>query len=71
MLIILEQIFILFVFAFSGFVLCKSRVVNSSHSQILSKLLVYVFFPCNIFKTFASNFRCEYLLGNYKTVMVL
>ena len=69
MLIILEQVFILFVFAVSGYVLCKSGVVNSSHSQILSKLLVYVFLPCNIFKTFASNFTCEYLSGNYKTVL--
>lgn len=69
MLIILEQVFILFVFAAAGYVLCKSGVVNSGHSQILSKLLVYVFLPCNIFKTFASNFTYDYLSRHYKLVL--
>lgn len=69
MLIILEQVFILFIFAAAGYALCKCGVVNSGHSQILSKLLVYVFLPCNIFKTFASNFTREYLSGNYETVL--
>jgi len=69
MLIIFEQVFILFIFAAVGYALCKCNMVNSGHSQILSKLLVYVFLPCNIFKTFAANFTHRYISEKYEIVI--
>ena len=59
---IFGQVLILFAFAVVGFSLAKGGLVNPSHAGVLSKLLVYVFLPCNVFKTFATNFN---LLNNF------
>ncbi len=66
MLIIFQQVFILFLFAASGYVLSKSKIIDSCQSQILSKLLVYLFLPCNIIKTFSTNFTLAYIAGNFE-----
>lgn len=66
MLIVFQQVFILFLFTASGYVLAKRKIVDSSQSQILSKLLVYLFLPCNIFKTFSLNFTVVYIAGNFE-----
>ncbi len=69
MIIIFKQVIILFLFAVVGYTLCKSNIVRSEHSQILSKLLVYVFLPCNIIKTYSSNFKPKYVIDNYKIIV--
>lgn len=66
--VIFEQVFILFVFAAVGYLLSFFKVVKSEHSKLLSSLLVYVFLPCNIFKTFLTNFNIDYLKQNYVMV---
>ena len=66
---VFEQVFILFVFAVIGYVLSKTKVVKNEHSKILSKLLVYVFLPSNIFKTFAANCNPEYFSKNYVLII--
>lgn len=65
MVTIFEQVFILFIFVAAGFLLGKCNIVNPGHSKILSSILVYVFLPCNIFRTFATNFTLTYVAGNY------
>lgn len=65
MAVVFEQVFILFVFALVGYILSKTGLVNASHAKLLSTLLVYVFLPCNVFKTFASNCNPAYLLDKY------
>ena len=69
MVIVFEQVIVLFLFAVAGYALCKFNIVNSGHSQILSKLLVYIFLPCNIIKTFASNFKQQYVIANYRIII--
>jgi len=69
MITVFEQVFTLFLFAAAGYALSKSGVVNPSHSKLLSTLLVYVFLPCNIFRTFAANCTAAYLTDNYHTVL--
>lgn len=64
------QVFILFAFAAVGFILAKLSLVKPEHSGILSKLIVYVFFPCNVFKTFATSFDLEYIKDNYALLVV-
>ncbi|MBE6767573.1 MAG: hypothetical protein E7549_01525 [Ruminococcaceae bacterium] len=61
MIVVFEQVLVLFLFAAAGFVLTRSGVVNGEHGGLLSKLLVYVFLPCNVFKTFSARFTVEYL----------
>ena len=67
--IIFEQVFILFVFVAVGFILGKRNIVKPEHSKILSSILVYMFLPCNIFKTFSTNFTTSYIASHY--VMLL
>ncbi|MBQ3124573.1 MAG: AEC family transporter [Clostridia bacterium] len=68
--IVFEQVLILFIFVTIGFVLGRTKLVNSEHSQMLSKLLVYVFLPCNNIKAFSSNCTPKYLSENYVLVII-
>ena len=70
MWIIFSQVLILFIFTATGFVLGKTRIAKEAHSQILSSLLVYVFLPCNIFKSFSRNFTIQYITSSYKIILV-
>lgn len=69
MIVIFEQVFILFLFAAAGYALSKAGVVDPAHSRLLSTLLVYVFLPCNIFRSFSANCTIPYLRENYRTVL--
>lgn len=62
---IFGQVFILIAFAAVGFGLAKGGIVNPSHAGILSKLLVFIFLPSNVFKTFATNFNLIYIKTNW------
>lgn len=70
MLIILEQVAILFIFAIAGYILSRGKIVKSEQAQILSNLLVYVFLPANIIKTFAKNCTIEYICQRYNILTV-
>ena len=61
MIVVFEQVLVLFLFAAVGFVLTRCGVTDGAHGGLLSKLLVYVFLPCNVFKTFATRFTVAYL----------
>lgn len=61
MTVVFEQVLVLFLFAAAGFVLTRCGVVEGEHGGLLSKLLVFVFLPCNVFKTFATRFTVTYL----------
>ena len=65
MLTVFGQVFGLIIFSLVGYLLSKCKIVNPSHSVILSKLLVWVFLPCNIFGTFAKNCTPKYISENY------
>lgn len=69
MIVVFEQVVTLFLFAAAGYALSKTGVVNPGHSKLLSTLLVYVFLPCNIFRTFSANCTALYLRENYRTVL--
>ena len=67
---IFEQVLILIVFCLTGFVLCKTKLLNAEHSKPLSVLLVYVFFPCMSFNTFSSQFTVGYLAEKGALILV-
>lgn len=70
MSIIFSQVIMLFVFIAIGFVLGKTKISKNEHSQILSSLLVYIFLPCNIFKTFSKNFTVTYIIEGYQQLIL-
>ncbi|MEE1042562.1 MAG: AEC family transporter [Clostridia bacterium] len=69
MLVLFEQVFILFIFSAMGYFLCKRSLVSFENSKILSSLLVYVFLPFNTFRTFANNFTVEYISQKYNMIL--
>ena len=69
MTVIFEQVLMLFIFIIIGYILSVSGIVNSEHSAIISKLLVYVFLPANIVKTFIRNCTVTYITQNYSLII--
>lgn len=67
---IFEQIIILLVFVAAGFTVGKIGLVKPEHSKVLSTLLVYVFLPCNIIKTFTERFNIEFLSANWQDIAI-
>ncbi len=65
MFTVFTQIFILLLFVAGGFTLGKTRLVGAGESKVLSTLLVYVFLPCNIIKTFSTHFNIGYISENW------
>lgn len=70
MLEVFIQVGILFAFMAIGFALTKIDLIKTEHSKILSTLVVYVFLPCNIFKTYAANFTVAYISEKYLLLLV-
>ena len=60
MKLIFNQLFILYVFLIAGFIIGKIKKGTVEHSSILSVLLVNIFLPFKVFKTFANNFSVSY-----------
>lgn len=58
------------VFIVIGYGLSKAKIVKAENSKILSELLVYVFLPCNVFKTFASQCTFDYIREKYSLMCV-
>ena len=65
MLIVMEQVLLLILFAAVGYILCKTGKVNSQHTKLLSALHVYVFLPCTVVNTYAKNFTIPYIREKY------
>lgn len=70
MTVIFEQILLMFIFIFCGWVLGKSGVVKTEHSKILSALCVYLFLPANSIKAFSDSFSIENIT-NYYPLMII
>lgn len=70
MSVVFHQVLVLFIFIALGFALSKFKILNHEHTKMLSSLLVYIFLPCNIFKTFSSRCTVDYLSNNYNILIV-
>lgn len=65
MKIVFEQLSILYIFLFAGWLIGKYKKEKASHSDILSVLLFNIFLPCKLFNTFANNFSASFFAENY------
>ena len=61
MIIILEQMALLFLFMCLGFYFGKRKIINHEHSKLISVLCVNLFMPCKVFGAFYNNFNKSYL----------
>ena len=60
-----QQVAILACFMLVGWVLSKKHIVKTEHTELLSKLMVWVFFPCKLFSGFSSYFTVAYLADTW------
>ena len=65
-----EQLFVLCLFIFLGWVLGKLKKDAAAKSNVLSFLLVNLFFPCKLFLNYANNFTVSYIQRNYMTLFI-
>ena len=69
MTIILRQLVYLYAFLFLGWLFGKLKKDLTSHTGLLSFLLVNLFLPAKVFGTFQKNFTTTYVTQNYITVL--
>lgn len=67
---ILTQLFNLYLFLFLGWFFGKRKPKNAEQTGVLSYLLVNLFLPCKVFRSFATNFTVEYLETNWKMPVI-
>ncbi len=70
MTIILQQLFVLYIFIFLGWLFGKLSPKQNQHTGILSFLLVNLLLPCKVFSTFSKNFTVSYITENSKTIFI-
>lgn len=70
MTVVFGQVLVLFIFALVGYALSRTGRVKSEYAGILSAILVNVFFPCKVFRSFASNISVQTLTERYPSILV-
>ncbi len=70
MFVTFSQVLILLIFIAVGFTLGKTKIVQDAHTKSISGLLVYALLTCNVFKTFSERFTPEYVVTNYRLLLI-
>jgi len=70
MITVVNNVAILILFAFIGWLLCKGKVLSKENAKTLSVLEVWLFLPCKMFKSFSSNFTMQYVSEKYTLFIV-
>ena len=65
-----RQLLVLYIFIFLGWLLGKLKKGAAEKSNLLSYLLVNLFFPCKLFLNYADHFTVSYLQNNYMTLFL-
>ena len=69
MVLVFEQLFILYIFLFAGWLIGKIKKDKAPHADILSVLLVNLLLPCKVFNTFSKNFTVSYFKEKYSLLI--
>ena len=67
---ILEQLLVLYIFIFLGWLFGRMKPETSNQSKVISFLLVNLFLPSKVFLNFSQNFTVSYFAENYITVFI-
>jgi len=70
MIIILQQLLILYAFLCLGYFFGKKKPALRDQTGILSYLLVNLFLPSKVFSTFSKNFTVSYIQNSYTIIIV-
>ena len=70
MIIIIEQMALLFLFMCLGYFFGKRKIIDSNHSKLISVLCVNLFMPCTVFRAFYNNFNKNYLTTYSSFILV-
>lgn len=62
-LLLIQQIYQLFIMIFFGFLLVRKKMLTTKESKVLSILLLYVVSPCAILNSFMIDFTPDKLMG--------
>lgn len=54
-ILLMEQIFELFLMILMGFIIVKAGIVKEEDSKVLSKIVLYLIIPCVIIKRFSGG----------------
>jgi len=68
--LILQQLLVLYIFIFLGWLLGRIKPEIIGGSKVLSFLLVNLFLPSKVFSTFSQSFTVTYLKENYTTFFI-
>lgn len=69
MILIMEQVLLLMLFAVAGYALCKTGKADAKNAKLLSTLEVYIFLPATYFNTFLAQFNPQYLGEKYSLIL--
>ena len=70
MITVINNVAILLLFAFIGWLLCKGKILTKENAKTLSVLEVWLFLPCKMFKSFSSNFTLDYVSQKYMLFII-
>ena len=62
-ILLMEQIFELFLMILMGFIIVKAGIVKEEDSKVLSKIILYLIIPCGIINAFQVNYTKETVNG--------
>ena len=62
-ILLMEQIFELFLMILMGFIIVKAGIVKEEDSKVLSKIILYLIIPCVIINAFQVNYTKETVNG--------
>lgn len=65
-----KQMFVMYFFIFTGWLLGRIKKDAAQKSGLLSFLLVNLFLPCKLFLNYADRFTVEYIRQNYMTLFI-
>ena len=65
-----QQLLVLYLFIFLGWLLGRIKKDAAQKSGLLSFLLVNLFFPCKLFLNYANHFTVDYIRQNYLTLFI-
>lgn len=70
MVVVFSQVASLFIFIVIGYLLSLCSIVKREHATVLSRMLVWVFLPANVLKTFAKNCTVEYISQHFSLIII-
>ncbi len=65
-----ENVLVLLIFSFIGWLLGNRHLLSTQNLRILSVLEVWVFLPCNSLNSFSRNFTAEYVRERYMLILI-